>query len=427
MLLVRKSCTSCTLRVLERPFRTVHLASTANHHPHPNAATSTIIASHARLTMDGFAPRVCMASTHPDPVPPPLRIEVTLKTMLLAVLVAGGAWVVLRLAPVAIAVVVALFIVGTLSPVVEWLERKKVKRGLGIAIVFGSVLLLVGALLALTLPALVSQFSALVDQEPAVRKHLVEWLSQYRATASLASSLRDVDYGTLLKGAASAALAYSTRSAEIVAYLASAVFLALYIMIDRDRLRSGLYALVPRKQHVRLAQVLLKLEVIVGGYIRGQLLTSGLMAAFTCVLLLVCGVKSALAIGVIAGVADLLPYVGVFLSVGPAVAAAAPRGTVIVLVVLIAMLAYEELESRVLVPRIYGNLLKLPSSVVLFALLVGGTLMGIVGALLALPVAAALRMLIEELPIALPGKDNPDSSDERQGRASGTARSDANE
>ncbi|MET0410812.1 MAG: AI-2E family transporter [Polyangiaceae bacterium] len=349
-----------------------------------------------------------MSSDHPAPVPPPLRIELTLKTMLMAVLVAGGAWVVLRLAPVALAVVVALFIVGTLSPIVEWLERMRVKRGVGIAIVFVSGVLLVGGLLALTLPALVSQFTSLVDQEPAFRKRLVELLSHYRATASLADSLRDVDYGTLLKGAASAALAYSTRSAEIVAYLASAVFLALYIMIDRDRLRGGLYALVPRKHHVRLSHVLIKLEVIVGGYIRGQLLTSGLMAAFTCVLLLVCGVKSALAIGVIAGVADLLPYVGVFLSVGPAVAAAASRGTVILIVVLVAMLAYEELESRFLVPRIYGNLLKLPSSVVLFSLLAGGTLMGITGALLALPVAAAVRMLIEELPIDLPGEDIDD-------------------
>jgi predicted PurR-regulated permease PerM len=350
-----------------------------------------------------------MPNKRPVPLTPPLRIELTLKTMLMAVLVGGGAWVALRLAPVAIAVVVALFIVGTLSPVVEWLERMKVKRGLGIGIVFGSMLLLVGGLLALTLPALVAQFATLVDQEPAFRKRLVELLSQYRATASLADSLRDVDYGTLLKGAASAALAYSTRSAEIVAYLASAVFLALYIMIDRDRLRGGLYALVPRRHHMRLSHVLLKLEIIVGGYIRGQLLTSGLMAAFTCVLLLICGVKAALAIGVIAGLADLLPYIGVFLSVGPAVAAAASRGTVTVIVVLVAMLVYEEFESRFLVPRIYGNLLKLPSSVVLFALLAGGTLMGIAGALLALPVAAALRMLIEELRINLPGEDIDDT------------------
>jgi putative heme transporter len=73
------------------------------------------------------------------------------------------------------------------------------------------------------------------------------------------------------------------------------------------------------------------------------------------------------------------------------------------------MLAYEELESRFLVPRIYGRVLRLPSSVVLVALLAGGTLMGIVGALLALPAAAAVKMLIEELRVELPGEEVVDS------------------
>ena len=68
------------------------------------------------------------------------------------------------------------------------------------------------------------------------------------------------------------------------------------------------------------------------------------------------------------------------------------------------MHAYEEFESRVLVPRIYGRALRLPSSIVLFALLAGGTLMGILGALLALPVAATIMMLIDELRVELPGK-----------------------
>jgi hypothetical protein len=82
--------------------------------------------------------------------------------------------------------------------------------------------------------------------------------------------------------------------------------------------------------------------------------------------------------------------------------AALARGPVVVVVVLLVMLAYEEFESRVLIPRIYNRALRLPSSVVLVALLAGGTLMGILGALLALPVAATVVMLIEELRVELP-------------------------
>jgi hypothetical protein len=116
---------------------------------------------------------------------------------------------------------------------------------------------------------------------------------------------------------------------------------------------------------------------------------------------------------VFAGIADVLPYIGALLSIGPMVIAALPRGPVVVAVVLLIMLAYEEFESRVLVPRIYGKALRLPSSVVLFALLAGGTLMGIPGALLALPVAAIIMMLIEELRVELPGQQEQ-AADEKQ-------------
>jgi putative heme transporter len=334
-----------------------------------------------------------------------LRVEVTPKTMIVAALVVLAAWIALRLAAVALVVVLALLLVGTLSPAVAWLERRNIKRPRAIALVFSAMLVLVAGTLALTMPALVEQVVTLVQAEPLLRGRLVVLFSHTRATAPLAETLRSLDYGALARGSLGTAFEYSTRSIQAVAYLLSAVFLALYAVIDRDRLRGGLYAVVPRHHHLRLTRVLLNLEVIVGGYIRGQVLTSVLMAIFTFALLSLCGLKAALALGVLAGLADILPYIGVLLAVGPAAAAAASHGPATVGIVVAAMLAYEEFESRVLVPKIYGKALKLPPSMVLFALLVGGTLLGIPGAFLALPVAAALRMLVEELRIDLPGEE----------------------
>ena len=190
----------------------------------------------------------------------------------------------------------------------------------------------------------------------------------------------------------------------MIAYGLSALFLGLYIIIDRDRLRGGLFALVPRSHHIRLSRITINLETIVVAYIRGQMITCLLMALFTYGLLTACGVENALALAAIAGLADVLPYIGPLLSVGPAVLAALPHGPIVAVVVLVLMLAYVEFEIRVLVPRIYGRALRLPSSVVLFALLAGGTLMGLLGALLALPIAATVMMLIEELRVELPGE-----------------------
>jgi len=128
------------------------------------------------------------------------------------------------------------------------------------------------------------------------------------------------------------------------------------------------------------------------------------MAIFVYILLKACDVPNALAIAVFAGVADVLPYIGALLSVGAAVVASLSRGPDIIIAVLVLMLIYETFENRVLVPRIYGRVLRLPSSVILFSLLAGGVLSGVTGALLALPVAAAVLMLIEELRVELPGQ-----------------------
>jgi predicted PurR-regulated permease PerM len=339
-----------------------------------------------------------------------VRFEPTPKAFVLALAAVAVGWVAVQLIPVLLVIVVALFLVGTLGPAVEWLERKGVSRGWGIGLVFALMAVATLLLLAFTIPSLIEQVNLLVKQEPALRGRIADLLSKSGATAPLAESLRSVRYEALAKSSASAALAFSTRIVEIVAYIVSTVFLALYVMADRDSLRGGLFAVVPRTRHVRLSRVLLNLETIVGGYIRGQVVTSALMAVFTFVLLTACGVHNALALAVFAAVADVLPYIGVFLSVGPAVAGALARGPAISLVVLVAMLAYEEFESRFLVPRIYGRALRLPSSIVLVALLAGGTLMGIIGALLALPAAAAVRMLMEELRVDLPGEDIDDTA-----------------
>ncbi len=333
-----------------------------------------------------------------------IQRDIPLRTMLRAVAVVGGAWLLLHLLPVVLVIVVSLFLVGTLGPAVEWLEARGLKRLWGIAVAFAAMALMTSGLLAITVPSLIDQVTSLVKQEPAIRDHIAATLGRWRVSAPLAESLRDVRYEALARTAASMALRYSSAAVEIVAYLASAVFLAMYMMIDRDRLRGGLFAAVPRTHHMRLSRVMLNLETIVGGYIRGQVLTSVLMGIFVFALLTVCRVPNAIALAVFAAFADVLPYIGVFLSVGPAVMAALPSGPGTTLVVLLAMLAYEEFESRFLIPRIYGRALRLPSSIVMVALLAGGTLMGIVGALLALPVAAALRMLIDELRVELPGE-----------------------
>jgi predicted PurR-regulated permease PerM len=333
-----------------------------------------------------------------------IRIEPSPGTIIALLLLIAGLWVLNRLLPVVLVLVAALIIVGTISPAVRWLEERRMRRGLGIAIVFAALLVVTVLVITMTIPSLMAQVTSLLDQEPALRARLANWLAGSHLTSPLAELLRKVHSGDLVRMATSNAIELSTRVVAIFAYILSSVFLALYIMIDRDRLRGGLFLVVPRSHHIRLSRVMLNLETIVGDYIRGQVITSAFIAAFVFILLRVCDVSSALAIAVFAVVADVLPYIGALLSVGAAATVVLSRGPTIIIVVLVLMLAYKAFESHVLVPRIYGRALRLPSSVILLSLLAGGVLFGITGVLLALPVAAAVRMLIEELRVDLPGQ-----------------------
>ncbi|TFV93746.1 AI-2E family transporter [Oxalobacteraceae bacterium OM1] len=345
-----------------------------------------------------------------------LRVEVSVKSMIQMVLVLTGVWALVRLLPVVLVLITALFIVGTLSPMVEWFVRRGFSRGAAIGLVFSALVLGTLAVFTFTLPTLVAQVGDLIEQEPALRARVVEFLAQSRLTSALAEYLRNVRYDALFKDSAATVFAVSKSVLEVLAYGAGAVFLALYMMIDRDRLRGALFALVPRRNHIRLSRIMINLQTIVGGYIRGQVITCLMMACFLFLLLSLTGVPNALAISVFGGIADLLPFLGIFLTMGPAVAAAATVSTVALVIVFTVLLAYEEFESRVIIPVVYGRALRLPSSVVLFALITGATLMGIVGALLALPVAAAVLMLIDELQVELPGEPEQPELDEAKER-----------
>jgi predicted PurR-regulated permease PerM len=342
----------------------------------------------------------------PEPKPEPvevLRVEVSLATMLYVVLVVASLWVLSMLVPVVLVLIAAFFIVGTLSPIIEWLVTKHMHRHVAIAVVFTALAIVTMALLVLTLPEIANQARSLVSHEPEIRAKVVAFFAHSPVTAPLAESLRKMKYGAFF-GTSADAFVLTARIIKFAAYSVGAMFLALYILIDRDRLRGALFAVVPRRQHMRLSRIMLNLETIVGGYIRGQLLTCAMIAGFIFILLVACGVPNALALAAFGGIADVLPYIGAMLTILPIVAAALSRGPVIVGVLLVALLAYEELESRVIVPIVYGRALRLPSSIVMFSLLAGATLMGVVGALLALPLASAILMIVNELRITLPGE-----------------------
>ena len=336
-----------------------------------------------------------------------IRFELAPMTLLIILAGVAALWLVVKILPALLVLIMAMFIVSALDSTIQLMEKHGFNRTTAIALVFFTLLLVLAAIAFMAIRPFLAELSDLSDQIPLLRSQLADLLSDIPFGTSLAQWVRDGKYAPNPSNIGTIAINYSLRVVEIITYALVAIFMALYIMIERDRLRGGLFSLVPRGHHVRLSRILLNLETIVGAYIRGQLLTSSLIAVFTFTLLSLVGAENAIFFGLVAGVADVLPYLGVLLSVGPAVFAALPQGFSATIIVLLSMLAYEEFESRILIPHVYGKQLRLPASIVLFSILIGSILMGAAGALLSLPIAAAIMMFIEELRVQLPGENEP--------------------
>lgn len=339
-----------------------------------------------------------------------LRIEIAPRTLLSIVLLVAAAWLFIHLSNVVLVLVVALVLVGTLDPLVASLERWGWGRGRSLAVIFFLMAVVVGAVILVTIPPLLAQLQHIVEDAPAERRKLISFLTEYRWAAPFVRTIRAVPLDDLVVKAGDRLLGYSGMLLGILGYAVTTLFLSVYLLADPTRAKTLLYALVPRTYHVRLARILIELKTIVGGYMRGQVITSVAITIFTFALLTALRVDEALALAMFAGLTDVIPFIGGYVASAPAILSVAPHGTTVMLLVAAAMFLYQEFESRILVPRVYGRTLRMSPAIVLLALLIGGTLLGILGALLALPIAAGLQMVVRELRVELPGEEELDEA-----------------
>jgi predicted PurR-regulated permease PerM len=316
--------------------------------------------------------------------------------------------------------IIALVLAGTFSPVVAWLERHRVPRPLALSLILVALLGFIVGLGALIIPAFAHQFGTLSTDAPRIQARLADLVARLPPLAGRADAIRTARPNRLLAPIGAFALQSAGAAAQLVVLGGTTIVIAFYLIADHERVQGFLFALLPRRYHIRTARVLLDMETVVGGYMRGQAITSLCIGVFAFILLQATGVPAALPLAILAAFADLIPLVGPVLAVAPSVLFALTVGPLQAAIVLVALVIYQQFESHLLLPRVYGQSLRLSPLAVIVALLVGGTLLGIVGALLALPLAAGIRVLIENYRIELPG-EHPGEREERAEEADAEA------
>ncbi len=333
-----------------------------------------------------------------------MRIELSLRSIFAVIAIVLGLWLLGQLWQILLLIVEAAVLAASLNPVLTWLQAHGVKRTIALGLILIAMVASVVGLGALVVPAMAAQVSAVIAGAPELQARIADALAGVPVLGERAAALRDSPPTDLAAPAAKDALPFALQALEGMVLGLTAVVMAFYFLADKERTIGFLYALLPRRYHVRTARILQDMERIVGGYVRGQAITSGISGVFVFALLWIVGAPNALALAVLAAVADAIPFIGIVITLIPAAGAGLAVGPGTALIVVVAFLAFQEFESRILIPRVYGQALRLSPVVVIVALLVGGKLLGIIGALLALPMAAGIRVLIEDLRIDLPGE-----------------------
>lgn len=293
----------------------------------------------------------------------------------------------------------ALFMAIGLEPAVSVLARRWLPRWAAVVTVLMVVLAVVGGFLAAAIPPLARQAGQFVTQAPAILAQLQNHQSvlgqltgrlhlQQRLQQTLSGDVSGLFSGLLGRGQV---VLTALSSTGIV------VVLVVYFAADLPRIRATLYRLVPNSRRPRA--ILLGDEIFakVGGYVLGNLLTSLIAGTLTATFLAIAGVPYPLLLGIFVAIVDLLPVIGSAIAGVGVCLVALSVSLPVCLATIGFFIVYRLAEDYLIVPRIIGRAVQVPAVVTVVAALLGGALQGIVGALVAIPAAAALLLLTQEV------------------------------
>jgi len=305
----------------------------------------------------------------------------------------------LKARSVLILIGLAFFIAAGLDPVVVWLTRHGLRRWMAVILVLLALLALVGGFIAAAIPPVASQTTALIKDLP----HYAQQLQNHNSALGKLNDKYHIQprISSLLSSKGSELVGGVIGAGQIVISTVSSIVLVgvmtIYFLAGMPQTKLFLYRMVPHSRRPRAILIGDEIFTKVGGYVLGNVITSFIAGFGTFLWMLVFGIPYPALLGLLVFLLDLIPVIGS--TVGGAIVTLV--ALTVSLPVAIATLAfyvvYRLAEDYLLVPRIIGHTVKVPALAGMVAIVLGGVVMGIIGALIALPVAAAIQLLLEEI------------------------------
>ena len=323
-----------------------------------------------------------------------LHIHLPTRTVVKVLLTLIAAWAGLRLWPEFVLLLISLLIAVALHPVVTALERRGLGRGAVVGLMTLAMCAVAALLITVVFTSLAEQLAKLVQDFPALRDRVDQRLpAHYPTLKRIVREIFALPSSPEVAAQLKRPLALGTVALSGVVSMFFMLVVTIYLLLDGKRLYAWLIAYIPRVHRDRMATTAEEVSQVVYAYVRGQAIASALFAIFTGIALSVLGVPAVVPLAILAGLCDVIPVVGVILATVPAVLLALTVSPATAGIVLVCYVGYHIFETYYLVPRIYGQRLRLSTLAVLLALLAGHTLQGVLGAVLVLPLVAAYPII----------------------------------
>ncbi|MEZ5331348.1 MAG: AI-2E family transporter [Thermoanaerobaculia bacterium] len=298
-----------------------------------------------------------------------------------------------------------------LDPAVSWLERRGLSRVLGTSLIALAAVLALAVVVLFLVPAIGDQFRTLVDRLPEYRERLREqvepWLARLQARyPEQMAELQDKLAQNLKENVPAVAgmlwawlAGFFGSVMDAVLFLLNLVFVpvfAFYLLVDWPRLKKGMSDLIPKPYRDVTHERLREVDGAIASFLRGQLVIALILAAINATGLMLLDVPFGLAVGIVAGLANMVPYMALVVGLAPALVLCwvEHQSWPLLLGVVGVFAGAQLLEGTVLSPRILSKSVNLHPVWVLLAVIAGGSLFGFVGMLIAVPAAAAIQVFV---------------------------------
>jgi predicted PurR-regulated permease PerM len=289
---------------------------------------------------------------------------------------------------------VAVLFAVTLDPVVRRLERRGVKRDIGVLALAVASVVAISAAVVLVAPPLFEELGVLVRDFAGTRDRIErDFPADSPILKALVSQILAFPGSLEVREWFGRPLVWGRFAVEVVSGGTVVLMLALYLLADGKRTYAWLLSHVPRRHRGRVAQTVPAVTEVVRAYVRGQCITSILCGAYTFAVLSILGVPAALPLALAAAVLDVIPILGTVVMTVAATLTALTVSPFAAVAVFVGYLLYHLVENYLIAPRVYGRNLRLSTLSVMLALFVGGILQGVLGAVLVLPLVAAYPII----------------------------------